>query len=205
MLNNPNPPNAVITRETAIILSVAMLVIGFVGGVAFGVIKSNRTSDLKTQISSEPPSDMLQKLEDETARNPKNADAWIKLGNIFFDSDQYKKAINAYEQSLTIKTDNPNVLTDLGIMYRFNREPLKAVEAFNRAMAADPVHQFSRMNKGIVLMYDLKDEKGAIQAWEELLTLNPLTMFQNGQSLDEVLKHYKEGHENNEKQKANTQ
>lgn len=205
MRNKPNSPNGVITRETAIILSVAMLVIGFVGGVAFGVIKSSKTSDVKGQISSNPPSDMLQKLEDETARNPKNAAAWIKLGNVFFDSDQYKKAINAYEHSLTIKTDDPNVLTDLGIMYRLNKEPLKAVEAFSKAMVADPVHELSRMNKGIVLMYDLKDEKAAIQAWEELLVLNPLVMFQNGQSLDEVLKHYKEGHENNGKRETNTQ
>lgn len=176
-------------------LSIAMLVIGFIGGVAFGVIKSHKMAEAKSQIPTEPLPDMVHKLEEETVRNPESAEAWIKLGNALFDSDKYEKAIRAYEQSLAIEPDNPNVLTDLGIMYRLSKQPEKAVESFSRAMAIDPAHQFSRMNKGIVLMYDLKDEKGAIQAWEELMAINPLFTFQDGQSLDEVLKHYKDGNQ----------
>lgn len=184
---------AAITKETAIILSVAMLIIGFIAGVAFSVFKSHTESGGKRAVADQSLSSMFQQLEGETVKNPGNADGWTRLGNAFFDSNMYEKAIQAYEQSLAIKP-NPDVLTDLGIMYRLNKEPLKAVDAFSKAMAIDANHQFSRMNKGIVLMYDLKDEKGAVKAWEELLLLNPMAMFQDGKSVDEIVKHYKDNH-----------
>jgi hypothetical protein len=38
----------------------------------------------------------------------------------------------------------------------------------------DPRHEISRFNKGIVLMHDLQDQKGALQAWEELVKINPI-------------------------------
>lgn len=196
MSSKQDIPNIFMKRENAIMLSVAMLIIGFIGGVAFGVIKSHKMSESKSQISSEPIPNMIPKLEEAAANNPKNADVWTKLGNAFFDTNQYEKAIRAYEKSLAIEPDNPNVLTDLGIMYRLNKQPEKAVELFSKAISIAPAHEFSRMNKGIVLMYDLKDEKGAIQAWEELLAINPLFMFQDGQSLDQVIKHYKESKKN---------
>ncbi len=72
----------------------------------------------------------------------------MQLGNAYFDADQFQKAIAAYEKSLAIDPGNPNVWTDLGVMYRRNKQPRKAVEAFSKAMAADPKHEVSRMNKG---------------------------------------------------------
>ncbi len=92
--------------------------------------------------------------------------------------------------------DSPDVLTDLGIMYRGNRQPEKAVEMFSKAISLDPKHQNSRMNKGIVLLHDLKDEQSAIQAWEQLLEINPIATFPDGQTVEELVRHYKEGHEN---------
>lgn len=190
---------AMVTRRAAIVFSVAMLVVGFFGGVVFGVIKTGSLpggslNDPPSAVGN-PPDRMFQALEAEAARNPQDAEAWVRLGNAYFDADQYQKAIDAYEKSLAIAPGNPNVLTDLGVMYRRNKQPEKAVEMFSRAMAADPRHEVSRMNKGIVLLHDLKDEAAAVEAWESLLALNPLATFGDGQSVDEMVQHYKEGHE----------
>ena len=138
---------------------------------------------------------MFQALEDEVVRNPQNASAWVQLGNAYFDADQHQKAIAAYEKSLAIEPDNPNVWTDLGVMYRQDKQPEKAVAMFSKAMAMDPKHEVSRMNKGIVLLYDLHDEAGAVEAWEALLEINPLATFGDGQTVDERVRHYKEGHD----------
>lgn len=92
------------------------------------------------------------------------------------------------------------MIADLGTMYRRNRQPEKAVEIFNRAIALDPKHETARMNKGIVLLHDLNDENGAVHAWEELLEINPIAMFGNGQSVDEVAQYYKDGHEKSEEE-----
>ena len=40
-------------------------------------------------------------------------------------------------------------------------------------MAADPSHQMSRFNRGIVLFYDLDDRVEAFQSRDELVKLNP--------------------------------
>lgn len=196
-INTTEENRSVMDRQRAIILSVVMLFIGFIGGVVFGVLKTAPLSDKKNDVSHNPPPRMLRALESEAAKNPRNADIWVQLGHAYFDANQHQKAIDAYEKSLAIEPDNPNVLTDLGVMYRRNKQPRKAVDMFTRAMACDPKHEISRMNKGIVLLYDLNDEQGAVEAWEELLAINPLAAFGGGQTVADKVRHYKEGHENN--------
>ncbi len=120
--------------------------------------------------------------------NPTNIDAWTQLGNVYFDTQNFAKAIRAYEKSLELSPDNPNVLTDLGVMYRRNGQPGKAVEAFDRAMAIAPNHEQSRLNKGIVLRYDMNDREGAVKAWQEVLRINPSAVTPNGQPVSEAIK-----------------
>ena len=131
-------------------------------------------------------------LEKEAAADPNNVDTWIRLGNLYFDTDNFENAIRTYEKALSLKPDNANVQTDLGVMYRRNGQPKKAVEAFDRAIKIDPKHEVSRFNKGIVLLHDLSDKEGALRAWEELLSVNPTAMTPSGQPLKDLLKRFKE-------------
>lgn len=80
-------------------------------------------------------------------------------------------------------------------MYRRSGQPRKAIEKFEAATAANPQHEMSRLNKGIVLMHDIGDREGAIKAWEDLLEINPVAMASKDQSVDELVTHYKEGHD----------
>ena len=50
----------------------------------------------------------------------------------------------------------------------------------------------SRFNKGIVLMHDLNDIKGAIKAWEDLLQINPVAVAPNGMSVDQLVQSMKQ-------------
>ena len=81
---------------------------------------------------------------------------------------------------MALVPNDPNVLTDLGVMYRRNKQPEKAIEAFDKAISADPSHEKSRFNKGIVLMHDLNDIDGAARAWEGLVEINPNAMAPGG-------------------------
>jgi cytochrome c-type biogenesis protein CcmH/NrfG len=134
---------------------------------------------------------MIAALEKETRSNPGNLEAWVELGNSYFDSTQYEKAIGAYRKALEINPDNANVWTDMGVMYRRNGNPQEAVTAFDKAIEVDPKHEVSRMNKGIVLLHDLKDTDGAIEAWEGLLEVNPVAMAPTGRSVDEMIQQMK--------------
>ena len=44
-------------------------------------------------------------------------------------------------------------------------------------------------------MHDLGDREGAIESWEELLEINPAAMAGKDQSVDQLVAHYKEGHD----------
>ncbi|MDA9761766.1 tetratricopeptide repeat protein [Desulfobacterales bacterium] len=185
-------------KQTAMIIAAISFLIGFFAGVGFAVYKATPdpvvSSSSNTEINY---SQMAKDLVNEVLDNPQNTNAWIQLGHIYFDTDKYDQAINAYEKALELNPNDADVLTDLGIMYRRSHQPRKALEKFDKAITVDPKHENSRLNKGIVLMNDLGDRDGAVQAWEELLEINPVAMFNNDQSLDQIVKHYKEGHDKN--------
>jgi cytochrome c-type biogenesis protein CcmH/NrfG len=170
-----------------------IFVFGFVTGIAFTVIKSKTPEPAPSTIAGEqPPHDeetrqAILNLEAEVTANPENFQSWVRLGHLYYDTDQPEKAIAAYNKSLELHSGDANLLTDLGVMYRRTEQPEKAIELFNKAIEKEPVHQPSRFNKGIVLMYDLNDPAGAVEAWEGLLKLNPDAQSADGQPIREYV------------------
>ncbi len=138
------------------------------------------------EMSAETGSRIL-KLEQFLKENPDNVDAWTQLGNLFFDANRFGDAIEAYERSLALKPGDPGVLTDMGVMYRRNKNPKKAIETFDLAIAADPVFETARFNKGVVLMHDMEDMAGGILAWEGLLKVNPMAKSPSGELLSTLV------------------
>lgn len=194
-----------VKKQTLTLAILVALSIGFFGGVVFTVYKSG--SSQSTQVSakqmpapktparpdvSTDTAVKILKLEKITAQNPDDVSAWVELGNLYFDSSNYQKAIEAYNKSLALNPNDANVITDLGVMYRRSGQPAEAVKTFDRAIKVDPKHETARFNKGIVLMHDLNDIEGAIKAWEELVALNPVALAPNGQSVDQILQTLKE-------------
>lgn len=143
------------------------------------------------EITAETGSRIL-KLEQFLKENPENVDAWTQLGNLFFDANQFGEAIEAYERSLALKPGDPGVLTDMGVMYRRNKNPKKAIETFDLAIAADPSFETARFNKGVVLMHDMEDMAAGILAWEGLLKVNPMATSPNGESLAALIERIKQ-------------
>ncbi|MBW2502440.1 MAG: tetratricopeptide repeat protein [Deltaproteobacteria bacterium] len=199
MAKQKSPETGLVKKETTMIVALVALVVGFLGGIFYSAMQSSPSGPVQT--TSGPPQQQQQQpgfssdqakrilaLEQEVALNPTNVNAWIQLGNIYFDTNSFEKAIRAYEKSLELSPNNANVLTDLGVMYRRTGQPQKALDAFDRAMTIAPGHEQSRFNKGIVLRYDLNDREGAIKAWEELLKINPNAMAPNGIPLTEAIK-----------------
>jgi len=190
-----------VKSENVIWFVVAALLVGFVGGVAFGIYKVEGITDSRGQSQASAPmadearQQVIDNLIARTLDNPEDLDAWINLGHQYFDIGRPEAAIDAYEKALAIDDNNADVWTDLGVMYRRTGKPRKAIEAFNRAIAIDPRHEISRFDKGIVLFHDLKDEKGALEAWEALLAINPQAKTPSGQPVSELVDHIKKSHQ----------
>jgi cytochrome c-type biogenesis protein CcmH/NrfG len=109
------------------------------------------------------------------AQDPKNLQAWIELGNDYFDTQQRQKAIDAYARALELDPQNPNVLTDQGVMYRELGQFDKAVANFEKANSIDPSHMQSLFNLGVVYAYDLKQPDKAVQVWNRIIEKNPMS------------------------------
>ena len=185
-----------VARNSVMLIAAATFVLGFIIGVGFTIYKTK--SSPQVSAVEDRSVDLMQQartLEAELKQNPQNLQAWIQLGHTYYDSDQYSQAITAYEKALSINPNNADVLTDLGVMYRRSGQPKTAIEKFEQAVAVNPKHEIAQLNKGIVLLHDLKDRAGAIKAWEELLEINPVAMAGENQSVDQLIRHYKEGHD----------
>jgi cytochrome c-type biogenesis protein CcmH/NrfG len=194
-----------VKKQTLVIWIVVSLFIGFVGGTIYTSFKLTADKPVEQQSIAVPnnnpavgqPDNSVEvsakilQVEQYLKQNPKDAEAWTQLGNLFFDSDQVKNAIDAYEKSLAIEPGKIGVITDIGVMYRRNGQPKKAVEAFDKAIAIDPSFETARFNKGIVLLHDLNDIEGGIKAWEQILEINPMAMAPNGDSVDALVQRMK--------------
>jgi cytochrome c-type biogenesis protein CcmH/NrfG len=165
-------------KETWLFVGVALIV-----GILVGVLVANRAGRRGGSTSAPPPTStqapavnyqqQIQMLEEIVAKDPGNRDAWIRLGHSYFDSNQPMKAVKAYDKALELDGNDPDILTDQGIMFRRLGWYDRAVENFKRAYEIDPAHQQSLYNLGIVYRFDLKDMDKARQAWEKYLELNP--------------------------------
>ncbi len=183
-----------VQKSTMYGVALVALAVGFFSGVTFSVYK--RSTPMPASAPPTPPaasdqSPQLDALVKETAQNPTNVAAWINLGNLYFDTNQFDKSIWAYQKSLELEPNNPNVLTDMGVMYRRKGQPQEAVKAFDEAIRVDPKHEVARFNKGIVLLHDLEKPEEGIRSWEELLKINPFAMAPGGKSVDELVTIYK--------------
>ena len=189
-----NPQQKPKTQKSPLVTYFIIFVFGFLSGIAFTVYKGGSSGPATSTIAEGQPQSQnnetgqaIINLEAEVTANPENFENWIRLGHLYYDSSQPEKAIKAYTKSLEFHSGDANLLTDLGVMYRRTKQPEKAIESFDQAIKKDPGHLPSRFNKGIVLMYDLKDPNGAIGTWEELLKIDPEAKTANGQHIHEFV------------------
>ena len=183
-----------VKTENTILLMAAALALGFVVGVVFSAYRSsNQLTAGSTETAIPSPTLNSQQLATQesliqkTKDNPNDTRLWTQLGHFYFDTGDTTNAIKAYETALAIDDNLPDVWTDLGVMYRRSNRPQKAIECFDRALALDPVHEIAMFNKGIVLMHDLQDSRGALESWQQLVIVNPNAQAPNGVLVKEMV------------------
>ncbi len=202
--------DTMVKKETMLIAIAITFLLGFLAGTIFTVYKFGPSKTSASQPNSAPTqqgislsNEQIQEiaaLEAEVEKNQANGEAWTRLGNLYFDTNQPKKAIDAYNHALELLPANADILTDLGVMYRLDHQPEKAIESFDKAIQTNPRHEQARMNKGIVLLYDLGRAQDALQVWQELLAINPNATTSIGQPLRDLIEEVTKKIETSKKQ-----
>lgn len=182
-----------ITLNTALIIGLVCLIVGFIAGNIYSLYKSGSMGAGSGgivgsgQTISMDQSGRMLALEREVEKNPDDMAAWLELANLYFDAGKFQDAIQAYNKYLGMNPNNPNVWTDLGVMYRRSGNPSEAISSFDKAIELDPRHEQARFNKGIVLFYDLGKRDLAMKTWQELIKINPNFLTTSGQTIKEFV------------------
>lgn len=165
-------------KKESILIAVVALVVGLLGGyLVFSIsnVGKNQQTQQAIPAGSGSPADYSSRIaeaEKIVAADPKNVNAWIALGNDYFDTEQAQKSINAYGKALELQPNNPNVLTDQGVMFRKVGWYDKALANFEKAQKLEPNHLQSLYNMGVVYANDLKQPAKAVEVWNRYLKLD---------------------------------
>jgi len=183
------------TSTQAYVLSVICLLVGVAVGylvrgsaspptaqtVAAASPQMHDTGDGLQAALQPPTSDQLRHMADTQARplldqlkgDPNNADLLYRIGNLYYDAQQFPDAVEYYERSLKINPKATDVRTDLGTAYHLMGQPDRAIQEYDDVLKIDGKHANALFNEGMVKWQDKMDVNGAIAAWKRLLATNP--------------------------------
>ena len=171
------------SSTTWAVISVACLVLGLaVGYVVFGHRPAQPVTVTPVTQASAPSAApqagviderQVQALREILAKDPKNLQASIQLGNMLYDAGRYAEAVPAYQQAFALDPKNINVSTDLGTALWYSGRADDALAQYEKSLAIDPTHAQTLFNQGIVRHDGKQDHPRALQSWERLLASNP--------------------------------
>jgi len=109
----------------------------------------------------------------QLAATPNDPALLAQAGNIYYDAQQFKDAVNYYVRALQRDPDNTNVRTDMATAYWYLGDPDRAITEFDRVLKKEPNKTNALFNRGIVRWQGKMDIKGAVADWEALLKADP--------------------------------
>jgi tetratricopeptide (TPR) repeat protein len=176
-------------RADAIVFGIAGSLFGLIIGWVLGTQQAQRSGPVAAPVAQAAPAAQQQQaaapqpvpvdqervkaLENVAAQNANDAQSRVQLGNMFFDAEQFPKAITWYEQAIKINPNDPNVSTDLGVAYYYTNQPDRALAQFDHSLKVDPKHIKTLLNVGIVRAFGKQDLPGAEEAWQQVVKIAP--------------------------------
>lgn len=172
------PPN----RYAWIVYAIATMMVGAIAGSVMA-IQGGRSQPAPTVAAQAVTTEAmaisgideseLRAYRDILARDPNNAQAAVKAGNLLYDAQRYIEAIGFYQQAFALLPADINVSTDLGTALWYAGRAEEALAQYQKSLAINPTHAQTLFNIGIVRNDGTHDYSGAIAAWETLLDANP--------------------------------
>jgi len=164
-----------------ILLSIVMLAVGFVLGVLWA---GNLYKNLK-RVARTPESPQMQaagtvgteglpekQLLEQIRKNPKDDQALASLGDLYFDSKQYVKAVEYYEKALKINSADGDTYNDLGLAQFYLGRDDEAITTLKNGIRAAPNYQRIYLTCGFVLT-SIHDNKEAEKVLKHAVEMDP--------------------------------
>ena len=115
--------------------------------------------------------DSLQVMERVVKQEPKNGDAWIKLGYLYLGEGRLTDAKNAFEKGVRY-AKSAEAYTGLGIAYvLMEKRDQQAFLAFRKALGVDPTYLEAQMQ--IALLHIKLDNQDAEKELRRVIEMDP--------------------------------
>jgi len=101
--------------------------------------------------SFQSPSEIDQ-LKARLFDNPEDFDTLDALADLYFESEQYVKALQTYDKALAVNPMCAECLNDKGLALYYTGDPVSALESFDMAIAIEPRFAHAWLSKGFVLV-----------------------------------------------------
>jgi tetratricopeptide (TPR) repeat protein len=113
----------------------------------------------------------VTEIQNLLAANPTDPGLMTALGNLYFDASRWQEAEIWYKRALEGTPDDPNIITDLAVVYRNLKQPQRSLELLDRAIGIRGDHWQAWYNKVVILQFDLHDHDQAASALRTLQQL----------------------------------
>lgn len=179
------------TNSQAYALSVVCLLVGLAGGwlirgsqaptSAAPQTAAGATAQSSNSDTDQPTPEQLRRMADKQSapllellqKDPNNAELLARIGNIYYDTQQFPPAIDYYQRALKIKPIDASVRTDMATAYWYSGNADLAISEFNRALADEPNKPNALFNLGVVQWQGKMNIEAALATWQRLLDTNP--------------------------------
>jgi cytochrome c-type biogenesis protein CcmH/NrfG len=139
------------------------------------------TSQGSNGATEQPTPEQMRRMADKQVaplleqlhKDPDNAELLAKIGNIYYDTQQFPTAIDYYQRALKIRPANASVRTDMATAYWYTGNADLAISEFNRALADEPNKPNALFNLGVVQWQGKMNVDAALATWQRLLDTNP--------------------------------
>jgi cytochrome c-type biogenesis protein CcmH/NrfG len=188
------------SNTQAYTLAVVCLLAGVAGGWLFRGSQPSLATAAAASVSSapagageasaQPTAEQMKKMAAVSAAplieqlkgEPNNPELLVKVGNLYYDAQQFPEAIDYYRRALEIRPADTAVRTDMATAIWYAGDADGAIAEFTRSLSYDSTRANTLFNLGIVKWQGKMDIRGAVAAWQKLLDSNP-----NYEAKDKVL------------------
>jgi cytochrome c-type biogenesis protein CcmH/NrfG len=189
------------TSVQAYVWAVICLLVGVAGGwfirgsqspaVATASASASAPATGITDAGTQTPTPaQMQKMADTQAgplieqlkADPANAGLLEKIGNVYYDAQQFPAAIDYYQRALKLEPTNTGVRTDMATAIWYTGNADDAIAEFQKSLSYEPNKANTLFNLGVVEWQGKMDIDRALATWQKLLDTNP-----NYEGKDKVL------------------
>lgn len=187
-------------------MAVVCLGIGLVVGYLFRGSDSRRRAETATPPASAaaastapaaqmPSLDDLKQMADKKAEpllaklknDPKNSDLLNQLGTLYKAAHQFQEAAGYYQKAIETDPRNVGARTDLASCLFYQGDADGAIRQLQQALTYDPKDANSLFNLGMIRLQAKNDSSGAVNAWRQLLNLNPTLPKEKKQTVEKLI------------------